>query len=397
MLSPRLALALAAGTLALLASPARAADAVPRQMTFQGRLVRADGSPETRAQDLRFALYPSATGGAPLWEESHPAVPVTNGYYAVVLGAAQPLPDAVLNGQPLHLGVALVGQSELTPRLPVVSVPYALKAGDSARLEGLDAASFARAGHSHASVPFADRAGDSDKLGGLGASDFARASHTHSAATPSVNGFMSAADKARLDSLPSNYGASLTVSGSPATLNVAYAGTGGLNGSAASAARSDHAHATATPSANGFMASSDKAKLDSLSVVTAGTGLTSSGSTLSAAFTPSGGNNGTATTVARGDHTHAPVPTALSCTYRRTSNAGTTPAVSYCAANEVLSGGSCAEYDAGFNTVLSGGEPVGPAVAASEPQADGGPGFRCTAANSANGIRATAMCCRVTP
>ena len=31
------------------------------------------------------------------------------------------------------------------------------------------------------------------------------------------------------------------------------------------------------------------------------------------------------------------------------------------------------------------------------PLSDGGPGFRCTAANSANNISAFAMCCRVTP
>lgn len=393
MLSPRLALALAAGTLALLASPARADD-VPRQMTFQGRLVRADGSPETRAQDLRFALYASATGGAPLWEESHPAVPVTNGYYAVVLGAAQPLPDSVFTGQPLHLGVSLVGQSELTPRLPVVSVPYALKAGDSGKLEGLGAASFARTEHSHASVPFADKAGDSDKLGGVVASGYSRTTHTHANATSSASGFLSSADKARLDSIPSNFGPGLQVTGSPAVLAVDFATAGGLNGSAPEAARLDHAHATATPTANGFMASADKAKLDSLSMPTAGAGLKASGGTFTADFTPSGGNNGTATTVARGDHRHAP---ALSCTYRRTSSGGTTPAVSYCAATEVLSGGSCAEYDGTNGTVLSGGEPVGTTVSTSAPQADGGPGFRCTAANSANGIMATAMCCRVTP
>lgn len=326
---PRLALALAAGALALLALPARAADDVPRQMVFQGRLVRADGSPETSAQDLRFALYPTPTGGAPVWEESHPGVPVSNGYYSVVLGAAQPLPDSVLDGQPLHLGVSLVGQSELTPRLPVVSVPYALRAGDSARLEGLGAASFARAQHSHASVPYASRAGDSDELGGLPASSYSRTNHTH---------------------------------------------------------------AVATSSASGFMAAADKAKLDGLSNPTAGAGLKASGSTLSANFTPSGGNNGTATTVARGDHSHA--APSLSCTWRRASDEDGT-AVSYCAANEVLSGGTCAEFD-DTDSVVSGGEPVGVTLGASASQGSG-PGFRCTAADPDHGVHATAVCCRVVP
>jgi hypothetical protein len=149
---PRLLLALAAAGLVLLASTAGAVD-VPRQMTFQGRLLRADGSPETAPQSLRFALYATPGGGAPLWEESHPSVPVTNGYYAVVLGASLPLPPAAVNGQALYLGVSIVGQSELTPRLPVVSVPYALRADDSNRLEGRNAASFANATHSHPNLP----------------------------------------------------------------------------------------------------------------------------------------------------------------------------------------------------------------------------------------------------
>ncbi|XXF78200.1 hypothetical protein P2318_00140 [Myxococcaceae bacterium GXIMD 01537] len=363
MLPPRIALALAAGTLALLAAlPARAADDVPRQMVFQGRLVRADGSPEDGAKDLRFAVYTSASGGAPVWEESHPSVPVTQGYYAVVLGAARPLPADVFNGQPLHLGVSLSGQSEFTPRLPIVSVPYALRTGDSAKLEGLGASDFARASHGHASVPHADKASDSDKLEGLGASAFARASHTHA--------------------------------------SVAYADRAGdsdaLGGvAAASYSRTNHTHAAANAATSGFMASADKAKLDALLAITsAGAGLKLVGGVLAVDLTPAGGDNGSATTVARSDHRHAP---ALSCTHRRASNAGTSPAVAYCAADEALTGGSCAELAAGGNMVLSGGEPTNVSLAASAPQAAGGPGFRCTASDSARDIAATAICCRVTP
>lgn len=202
---PRLLLALAVASAVLFAPSARAVD-LPRQMTFQGRLVRADGSPETAAQDLRFDLYATATGGAPLWEESHLGTPVTNGYYAVVLGASVPLPAGVLNGQTLYLGVSIVGQSELTPRLSVVSVPYALRADDSNRLEGRAAASFADA------------------------------SHTHSTATASTDGFMSAADKSKLNGLPTSFGNGLSLNSG--TLSVSFAGTGSAN----TAARSNHTH-----------------------------------------------------------------------------------------------------------------------------------------------------------
>jgi hypothetical protein len=207
---PRLLFALAAAGLVLFSLPALAVD-VPRRMTFQGRLVRADGSPETAPQDLRFDLYAAATGGAPVWEESHPTTPVTSGYYAVVLGATVPLPAGVLTGQALYLGVSIVGQSELTPRLAVVSVPYALLADDSNRLEGRDASTFANATHSHAP------------------------------ATATVDGFMAAADKVKLSGAPSTYGTGLTLA--TGTLSVSFLAASGTNGTASTAARSNHTHA----------------------------------------------------------------------------------------------------------------------------------------------------------
>ena len=69
----------------LLLLPLLASADVPRRMTWHGRLARADGSPETSPQILKFALYPAASGGAALWEETLQNVPVVNGAYAVVL------------------------------------------------------------------------------------------------------------------------------------------------------------------------------------------------------------------------------------------------------------------------------------------------------------------------
>jgi len=235
---PRPLLALAVAGLVLFAPPALAVDA-PRQMTFQGRLVRADGSPETLPQDLRFALYATPSGGAPLWEESHLGTSITNGYYAVVLGTSTPLPAAVVNGQALYLGVSLVGQSELTPRLTVASMPYALLANDSNALQGRAASSFADVTHTHASVPLAD---DSNKLQGQAASAFALAGHTHFLATPTANGFMASTDKAKLNGLPSTYGAGLNLNAPTSTLSVAF----GASGTATTAARADHTHPSPT-------------------------------------------------------------------------------------------------------------------------------------------------------
>jgi hypothetical protein len=207
----RSALVPALAVLALVAAPAAAQD-VPRTLAFQGRLVRADGTPESTPQDLTFSLYATASGGSPLWQELHPGVPVTNGYYAVVLGVTTPLGYELARNEPLYLGVALSGQSELTPRLRMASVPYALRAQDSQLLEG------------------------------RAASTFANASHGHPTATPTAAGFLSAADKAKLDTPAPIYGDGLTASGTPLNVRVSFAGSGGNNGTQRTVARSDHSH-----------------------------------------------------------------------------------------------------------------------------------------------------------
>jgi hypothetical protein len=209
----RSVLALTLAVLALVAAPAsRAADDVPRTMAFQGRLVRADGTPESAPQDLTFSLYAASTGGSPLWQERHPSVSVTNGYYAVVLGSALPLRYELAQGSQLYLGVALTGQSELSPRLQLASVPFALRAQDSQSLDG------------------------------RAASTFASADHGHPTATAASPGFMSAADKAKLDAPAPTYGDGLTASGTPLSVRVAFPTAGGNNGTARSAARADHSH-----------------------------------------------------------------------------------------------------------------------------------------------------------
>lgn len=158
--------------LALIITADAVAQDVPRRMTYQGRLTRTDGTAETAAQDLKFALYGQLTGGTPLWEETHAAVSLTNGYYAVLLGKTVALPASLVTGQELYLGISIGGGAELAPRSVVASVPYALKASDALRLDG------------------------------KAVTEFALVSHSHSNATTSQPGFMSAADKARFDAIP---------------------------------------------------------------------------------------------------------------------------------------------------------------------------------------------------
>ncbi|QSQ21449.1 hypothetical protein JY651_40725 [Pyxidicoccus parkwayensis] len=365
---PALRSVLALAVLVLLAAPAsRAAEDVPRTLAFQGRLVRADGTPENTPQDLTFALYTTANGGSPLWQERQPAVPVTNGYYAVVLGAAVPLRYELADNVALYLGVALTGQSELTPRLQLASVPFALRAQDSRFLEGRSAATFANA------------------------------SHEHPTATSTTAGFMSAADKAKLDTpAPETvYSDGLTATGSPLTVRVSFATSGGNNGTARTAARSDHAHANATSTTAGFMSAADKAKLDTPEP-TFGDGLsvsTGTPATVSVNFASAGGNNGTSRIAARADHTHAkPV---MACTYRQASgnDSGDSQAsVAWCASGEQLTGGGCGELEGPSGVSFM---PTGVTLS-SGAVSSGGPGYRCrNSSASVPAPTAYAICCRI--
>ena len=183
---------------------------VPQRMMFQGRLVRADGTPETTPQNLQFSLYDQAQGGTPLWTETHQQVQLSNGYYAVELGTSNPL-GGVFDGSARWLAVALEGQQAMGPRLPIASSPYALRAGDTAL------------------------------LGGRPASDYATTDHDHPDATTTSPGFMSPSDKSKLSAVPTVWGNGLTTSTSSGDVrvDVQFAGSG----SATTAARSNHTHA----------------------------------------------------------------------------------------------------------------------------------------------------------
>ena len=78
----------------------------------------------------------------------------------------------------------------------------------------------------------------------------AAGNHTHADATELVDGFMAAADKAKLDGIAAG------------ATNTTLAGSG----VAATAAHSDHTHGDATESQDGFMAAADKVKLDLLAL-----------------------------------------------------------------------------------------------------------------------------------
>jgi len=112
--------------LTLLAISAQAS-IVPRTLSYQGYLTLPDGTPLTAPVNMTFSLYAAPTGGTPLWSELHSNVSISNGVYSLVLGDITPvnLPfDA-----PYYLGTKIGADPEMTPRQPLNSVPFALRAG----------------------------------------------------------------------------------------------------------------------------------------------------------------------------------------------------------------------------------------------------------------------------
>src|SRR5215469_2227933 len=121
--------------------------AVPTVLQFRGVLRDGAGKPLSGTVGVTFLLYKEEQGGAPLWLETQNVQPDKAGRYSVMLGSTSStgLPDDIfVAGEARWLAVQAQGQPE-QPRVMLLSVPYALKAGDAQTLGGLPVSAFALA------------------------------------------------------------------------------------------------------------------------------------------------------------------------------------------------------------------------------------------------------------
>ncbi|HEX9742386.1 MAG TPA: hypothetical protein VGA17_06310 [Nitrospiraceae bacterium] len=100
---------------------------VPHLVRYQGHAVDANGIPLEGPYTLTLRLYAAEAGGAPVWEETQPGVPLSEGYFDVLIGQVTPL-DGLDWTQPLWLAVQINQDPELAPRQRITSVPLALVA-----------------------------------------------------------------------------------------------------------------------------------------------------------------------------------------------------------------------------------------------------------------------------
>jgi hypothetical protein len=120
---------------------------VPRLVRFSGTIKDVSGKQVTGVAGVTFALYKDQEGGATLWLETQNAQLDAAGHYTVMLGATKSdgLPTELFtSGEARWLGVQPAGQAE-QPRVLLLSVPYALKAGDAETVGGLPPSAFLRA------------------------------------------------------------------------------------------------------------------------------------------------------------------------------------------------------------------------------------------------------------
>ena len=101
-------------------------------VAYQGRLADSSGNPLTQTLNMSFRLYSASTGGAPLWTEQWTGpngVQVSDGLFNVMLGSLTPIAQSLITGNSnLFLGITVGTDDEMTPRVQLGSVPFAVQA-----------------------------------------------------------------------------------------------------------------------------------------------------------------------------------------------------------------------------------------------------------------------------
>ncbi len=125
------------------------------------RLVKYTGTAPAGSTSVTFAIYATEDGLAPLWLETQNVTADETGHYTVLLGATKSdgLPASIFaSGEARWIGVKS-GDSPESARTLLVSVPYALKAGDAETLGGKPLSAFVMADAKSSRV--ADKSGKS--------------------------------------------------------------------------------------------------------------------------------------------------------------------------------------------------------------------------------------------
>jgi len=117
---------------------------VPRLLRYGAAVKSADGTPRTGVVGVMFSLYTEQQGGTALWTELQNVTLDASGQYTVLLGSqhSEGVPaELFTTNEARWLGIQVEAEPEQA-RVLLVSVPYALKAGDAETLGGKPVSAF---------------------------------------------------------------------------------------------------------------------------------------------------------------------------------------------------------------------------------------------------------------
>jgi hypothetical protein len=147
------------------APPSALAGAVEASLSYQGRLTDAAGGPLSGSHDLVFQVWDDATGGSQVGPEAaHSGVSVVDGLFAVEI-AVDP---AGFDGGARWLRIGVDGEW-LSPRQPLLAVPYALGLRPGAQIIGSAAVPSLTVGASDSTVPALRASGNAVGVNAVGA------------------------------------------------------------------------------------------------------------------------------------------------------------------------------------------------------------------------------------
>ena len=105
---------------------------IPNKISYQGLLTNTALKPLADGDyNIEFRMYSDENSNQILWNEKQ-RLTLQNGVFNAVLGDVNPI--TLKFDQNYWLGIKLENETEMTPRIPMVSVPYSFYAGLS---EGL--------------------------------------------------------------------------------------------------------------------------------------------------------------------------------------------------------------------------------------------------------------------
>ncbi len=120
---------------------------VPRTIDYQGVLTDGAGEPVSDGTySITTAIYDTAEGGVPLWQETRP-VNVFKSTFSMILGSVTAI-ELPFDEQ-YYLGISIEGGEELAPRVQMSALPYSIRSAYSESLEGFQADAFADSAHNH--------------------------------------------------------------------------------------------------------------------------------------------------------------------------------------------------------------------------------------------------------